>query len=174
MNMEQLAPRIHDRIHAITETPAYSRHKYTYDPELDLFRVKKTLPVGACFPFDFGFIPNTRAADGDPLDILVLTEERTFPGCLLECRALGIIEAEQEKGEDRIRNDRIVAVHAHATLYSDLSSVGDLGKHLVEQLEAFFTNYNRSEGKMFQAIRWSGVDRALRMIDKYSTGTFSK
>jgi inorganic pyrophosphatase len=97
-------------LNAIIETPKASRNKFKYHEEYGLFMFDKALPTGQSFPFDFGFLPSTIGEDGDPLDVLILTEEPTFTGCLVLARLLGVIEAEQtDKGETN-RNDRFIAV----------------------------------------------------------------
>ena len=91
----------------VIEVPKGSRNKYVYDDALGLFRLKKILPAGAVFPFDFGFIPSTIGGDGDPLDVLVLMDEPAFPGCLVPARIVGVIEADQTERDGTIhRNDR--------------------------------------------------------------------
>src|ERR1700751_3300977 len=99
-------------IQVVIETPKGSRNKYAFDPEKKIFKLKRVLPAGMAFPYDFGFIPSTKADDGDPVDVLVLMDEPAFPGCLLQCRVIGAIEGEQsdKKGNDKVRNDRIVAI----------------------------------------------------------------
>src|SRR5215213_9695961 len=102
-------------LHVIIETPKGSRNKFNYDEGLGVFRLGGVLPAGAVFPFDFGFVPSTLGGDGDPLDVLLLMDEPAFPGCLVEARLLGVVEAEQtERGGERTRNDRLVAVAAKA------------------------------------------------------------
>jgi hypothetical protein len=76
----------------IIETPKGSRNKYAFDPEERIFALKKVLPAGMAFPYDFGFVPSTRGGDGDPLDVLVLMDEPAFPGCKITCRVIGVIE----------------------------------------------------------------------------------
>src|SRR6204780_704813 len=80
---------------AIIETPKGCRNKFDYDPDSGLFKLGGLLPEGMMFPFDFGFIPSTLADDGDPFDVMVLMDEPAFPGCLLICRIVGIIQGEQ-------------------------------------------------------------------------------
>ncbi|GAC1446370.1 MAG: hypothetical protein NVSMB56_04410 [Pyrinomonadaceae bacterium] len=80
-----------DDLHTIIETPKNCRNKYTYNAELNLFDLRKVLPAGAVFPFDFGFVPSTLGEDGDPLDVLVLMDEPAFPGCLVKARHSRII-----------------------------------------------------------------------------------
>src|SRR5436190_11278322 len=101
-----------DIIHVVIETPKGSRNKYAFDPDERIFMLKKVLPVGMAFPYDFGFIPSTKADDGDPVDVLVLMDEPAFPGCLLNCRPIGIIEGEQHEKKRTERNDRVVAIEA--------------------------------------------------------------
>ena len=80
-------------LNVIIETPCGSRNKYSYDEERKLITLSGVLPAGAVFPFDFGFVPQTLGQDGDPLDVLVLMDEPVFPGCLVPCRLIGVIEA---------------------------------------------------------------------------------
>src|SRR5205807_404345 len=82
-------------LHVIIETPKGSRNKFKYDPEHGLFKLSGVLPLGAVFPYDFGFVPSTTGGDGDPLDVLVLMDEPAFAGCLVPGRLIGVIEAEQ-------------------------------------------------------------------------------
>src|SRR6202030_2361459 len=97
-------------LQVIVETPKGSRNKFSFDPEQEIFALKKVLPAGMVFPYDFGFLPKTIAPDGDPIDVLLLMDEPAFPGIAVRARLIGIIEGEQMDGKKRIRNDRLVAV----------------------------------------------------------------
>src|ERR1700674_5157605 len=99
-----------DTIQVIIETPKGSRNKYAFDPEQKIFQLMKVLPAGMAFPYDFGFIPSTLAEDGDPTDVLVLMDEPAFPGCLLKCRVVGVIEGQQGKKKKGECNDRVTAI----------------------------------------------------------------
>ena len=100
-------------LNAIVDTPKGSRNKFKYDPRSGLFKLSGTLPLGNSFPFDFGYVPSTAGEDGDPLDVLILMDEPAFPGCLLKCRPIGIIEGEQRKKKSgKERNDRVVAIES--------------------------------------------------------------
>jgi len=93
-----LSPRDEDDkqlFRVVVETPKGSRNKYAFDPDNRVFELKKVLPAGMAFPYDFGFLPSTKGGDGDPLDVLVLMDEPAFPGCVLKCRVIGVIEGEQ-------------------------------------------------------------------------------
>jgi inorganic pyrophosphatase len=154
-------------VHVIVETPQGSRHKFDYDPETEMFMLKKTLPGGTAFPLEMGFIPGTKGEDGDPLDVLVFSEQRCFPGCLIECRILGIIEAEQtEKNNKKERNDRILAVPACSHDFSNIRSIDDVEKDRIEDIVNFFKYYNKVEKKKFELLGLKGPKKALQLIKK--------
>jgi hypothetical protein len=112
-----------DRKGAVTvviETPRGSRNKYDYNPDYDCLELGKVLPEGMVFPYDFGFVPSTLADDGDPLDVLALLDAPVVPGCVVRTRPIGVIEAEQKaKGENWIRNDRLLMVAVMGRLTGD-------------------------------------------------------
>ena len=93
-----MMPRAHGLVVVVIETPSGSGNKLKFDPDLGVYRLDRTLPSGMTFPFDFGFIPRTMAEDGDPLDAIVLLDAPAFPGCVVETRLIGILEAEQQEG----------------------------------------------------------------------------
>lgn len=154
-----------EHIHVMIETPAGSRNKYVYDHDEGYFTISKILPAGTSFPLDFGFIPGTKAEDGDPLDVLVIMDVPGYPGTLLECRPVCVIEAEQkEKKKDWIRNDRIISVAIESLDYSDISCAKDINKHLLKELENFFKYYNKMEGKKFRVIGIKNRETAIHLI----------
>jgi inorganic pyrophosphatase len=166
-NPIRLAPRDEndgDLIQVIIETPKGSRNKYAFDPEQKVFELKKVLPAGMAFPYDFGFIPSTRAEDGDPTDVLVLMDEPAFPGCLLKCRPIGIIEAEQGKKDKSERNDRIIAIEQANHSYAHVKHIDDLGKKFVKELEEFFVNYHQLSGKEYRILDVKGSGEAGRRL----------
>jgi inorganic pyrophosphatase len=133
----------------IIETPKGSREKYKYDEERHLFRLLKTLSAGLSFPFDFGFIPGTNGEDGDPLDALVISEFNSFPGCVMDCRIIGCLKAEQSAKEKMIRNDRFLAIPEQTVVFENVLSIEDLPPTLLMEIESFFTTYMSLEGKDF-------------------------
>jgi inorganic pyrophosphatase len=151
-------------LQVIIETPKGSRNKYAFNPDQRIFELKKVLPVGMAFPYDFGFVPSTIAEDGDPVDVLVLMDEPAFTGCLLRCRLIGIIEGEQGKKKDCERNDRIVAVEEENHSYAHVKHIKDLGKKFVNELEAFFVNYHELSGKEYRILDVRGPKEAKRRI----------
>jgi inorganic pyrophosphatase len=151
-------------INAIIETPKGSRNKYAYDETTDLIKLKKALPAGMVFPFDFGFIPSTIAEDGDPMDILVLTDAPTFPGCLVESKVLGIIKVEQEEDGEKVRNDRVIAVQLQSRLYSSADNIDALPEGLVKEIVNFFASYNQLSEDHFKPLGNDGPEIAIKLI----------
>jgi inorganic pyrophosphatase len=167
MKYQRIPPLERKLINVVIETPRDSQNKFTYDPGLRVFKLKKTLPMGTTFPFDFGFIPNTQGADGDPLDVLVIMDQHAFPGCMVKCRALGILEAKQtEKNKKSTRNDRIVAVAECSVEYGNITDIKDLNKNMVEEIENFFIDYNKHEGRKFKPVKWCSANQAIKLVKK--------
>jgi inorganic pyrophosphatase len=152
MHFDRLEPVIDKgTIRVVIETPRGSRHKYAYQPEVG-FVLRKSLPEGMVFPFDFGFIPLTKGEDGDPLDVLVLADEPLFPGCVVACRLIGLIKAKEIQGKQTVRNDRFVAVAQASLEYEDIHQLADLPPRILKQTEQFFISYNQMEGKTFKVM----------------------
>ena len=148
----------------IVDTAKGSRNKFAWDEERELFQLSGVLPAGAVFPYDFGFIPNTRGEDGDALDVLILMDEPAFSGCLVECRLLGVIEAEQTEEDRTERNDRLIAVSAKSRTHGHLEKLDDLNRERVDEIEHFFVSYNAAKGKKFKPLARSGPDRARELV----------
>jgi len=151
-------------IQVVIETPKGSRNKYAFDQEQKVFMLNKVLPAGMVFPYSFGFIPSTKAEDGDPTDVLVLMNEPAFPGCVLKCRVVGIIEGVQGKGKEKERNDRIIGIEKNNHTFSHIKHFKDLGKKFVEELEEFFVNYHEHMGKKYKVLDVKGPSEARRRI----------
>src|SRR5579863_5635806 len=149
----------------IIETPKGSRNKYAYDLKERIFALRKVLPAGMAFPYDFGFVPSTIADDGDPLDVLVLMDEPAFPGCKLTCRPVGVIEGEQGEKKKPERNDRVVAVESGNHSYAHVKRIDDLGKSFEREIEEFFVNYHRLVGKKYRILAIKGPTAARRCVE---------
>lgn len=159
-----------DTISVIIETPAGSGQKFSYDPINGRMMLKKILPAGMVFPFDFGFLPGTKGGDNDPLDVVVISEFTTFPGCLVECRIIGSFIAHQTESKNSnkmIRNDRFVAIPIASLAYSKVTKFADLPKPLVAQLESFFLNYLRQEGKQLKIEKRISSTQAWKLIQQF-------
>ena len=153
-------------LNVVIDTPKGCRNKYAFDFDIRAYKLKTVLPHGAVFPFDFGSIPGTVAADGDPLDVLVLMDEPAFVGCLVKARLLGVIEAEQTEDGKTERNDRLIAVAAESHTHSSLKSLQKMDPTLIREIEHFFVSYNNVRGKHFKVKRRKGSAVAKRLIEK--------
>lgn len=163
--LSSLDERDKQLIRVVIETPKGSRNKYAFNADEKVFELKKVLPAGMAFPYDFGFIPSTVAEDGDPVDVLVLMDEPAFAGCILKCRVIGIIEGEQgtEKGTER--NDRVVAIEKDNHSFADIKQIDDLGKHFLRELEQFFVNYHELSGEKYRLLGAKGPAKAGKRIE---------
>jgi inorganic pyrophosphatase len=157
----------HDTITALIESPKGFNQKFDYDPKEGRFRLNKILPAGLVFPFDFGMIPGTKGEDGDPLDIIVIAESATFPGCLVDCRIIGALQAEQtERDGQTLRNDRFLGVPVVSQLFPDVNELDQLPESILNQLEHFFKNYNEQAGKTFKVTARLNAAKAAKLLDK--------
>lgn len=153
-------------LNAVIETPSGSRNKFKFDEKLGFFKLSGVLPEGMVFPHAFGFVPGTKAEDGDPEDILVIMDEPTFTGCVVPTRLVGVIEAEQTEDGKSDRNDRLVAVAAQSRDYSEIQDLNDLNQNMMKEIEQFFVNYNRERGKKFRVLGTRGPKQALKLLEK--------
>ena len=153
-------------LNAVIETPSGSRNKFKFDEKLGFFALSGVLPEGMVFPHAFGFVPSTKAEDGDPEDILVIMDEPTFTGCIVPTRLVGVIEAEQTEDGETERNDRLIAVAANSRDYSDVQKMDDLNKNMVKEIEQFFITYNKERGKKFRVLGTRGPKQAIKVLEK--------
>lgn len=151
---------------AIIETPKNRRNKFDYDPEFNLFALGGLLPEGMVFPYDFGFIPFTLGEDGDPLDIMVLMDEPVSVGCLVDVRIIGVIEAEQTRGDKTEVNDRLIGVTIQSQTYEKFASIEHVNAGVLTQVEEFFKSYNRLDGREFKVTAREGPGRALALLEE--------
>jgi inorganic pyrophosphatase len=149
-----------DRVHVIIETPAGSRSKYKFDEKLGIFRLSRVLPAGLVFPYDFGSVPGTRAADGDPLDVLVLGLPPTFPGCLITVRLIGVLRARQVEHGKSIRNDRLIGVGETPVNVSPVRALEDIEPGRLNDIAHFFETYNAAQGRTFKVTGRGGRQAA--------------
>jgi inorganic pyrophosphatase len=149
----------------IIESPKGGTQKYDYDPKSGYFKLNKILPAGMAFPFDFGFIPGTKGEDGDPLDVIVISEARGIQGSMVDCRIIGAIKAEQtERDGATMRNDRFLGIPQVSQLFSKVNSLKDLPENILRQLEVFFKNYNEQADKRFKVLKRLPAGPAGKLI----------
>jgi inorganic pyrophosphatase len=152
------------QVSVIIETPKGSRNKLKYDPVKRRYKLSKVMPQGMVFPYDFGFVPATKADDGDPLDVLVLTDDPLFPGCLVDCVLVGVIELEQtEEGETK-RNDRLIAVAQASLVYAGIKDLAHLNPTMRKQIAAFFVNYQKVRDVKVTILDCRGPDKAREIL----------
>lgn len=150
----------------IIDTPKGSRNKFEFSQEYGLFKLGGVLPQGAVFPYDFGFVPQTKGGDGDPLDVLLLMDDPAFTGCLVPARLIGVIEAEQVEGGKTQRNDRLIAVASNSRNHADIADLDALPGNTVDEIEHFFTSYNEAKGKQFTILGRHGPDHARSLLEQ--------
>jgi inorganic pyrophosphatase len=156
-----------ETVHVVVESPRGSTVKLKYDPTLEAFGLSRPLAEGLVYPYDWGFVPSTRASDGDPLDVMVVWDRPSFPGVVLRCRLLGVVAAEQNNKhhpERRERNDRLIAVPVEAPRQAAIERVDDLPVRLREELESFFLATVAFENKDLTFRGWSGVEAAYDLV----------
>lgn len=156
-----------NQIHAVIESPQGSRHKYVYNPESDFFELKKILPSGTSFPLDYGFIPHTLGEDGDPIDVMVISDAPLFPGCIVESRVVGVFMLKQkENGSKAVRNDVHLAVATASDNHSDIKDIDDINGSLLDEVAHFFKYFHEMEGKTFNILKKGNKSTSLDLLKK--------
>ncbi|CAN5686544.1 inorganic diphosphatase [soil metagenome] len=148
------------QIEAFIEIPRGSRNKYEYDEEAGKFKLDRVLYSSVHYPTDYGFIPETLAEDGDHLDILVLVEEPTFPGCIIPARPIGGLDMADEKGSDF----KVLAVPIGDPRFEQVRSLEDIGDHWLREIETFFDTYKILEPKQTEVLGWHSVEETRQVI----------
>ncbi len=155
-------------LRAVVESPRGSAVKLKYDPRLHLMTYGRPLPLGLRFPCEWGFVPGTCAEDGDPLDALVLSDAPTFPGIVIACRAIGVIEVEQDDRarRGRERNDRIIAVPVADKRSEPLQRYADVPPRTRAELEAFLLAAVQFQNKHVVIVGHAGPDEACALVKR--------
>jgi inorganic pyrophosphatase len=149
-------------VKVIVEIPKGSRNKYEYDPESDRMKLNRVLSSAVHYPADYGFAEGTRAEDGDEVDILVLLEEPTFPGCLIEAKPIGYLEMHDEKGGD----NKVLAVPLNDPRWGHIKDLYELPPSLLDEIENFFLTYKRLESKEVTSNGWYNSRKAFEYLIK--------
>ncbi len=149
-----------DRYLAVIEAAAGSRNKCKFEPAYGALVLHSVLPLGYSFPYAFGFLPSTRAEDGDPIDVLVLLDEPVPPGTVVPARLVGILEAEQTEDGETLRNDRLLAVADKSECYGEVHKLKDVAADVLKRIEQFFIFYHGEKHVEFRPLGWHGADAA--------------
>jgi len=158
-----VGPNAPEIFNTIIEIPRGSTNKYEYDLETGYFKLDRVLYSPLFYPFDYGFIPNTKYIDGDPIDVLVMVSHPTFSGCLVEARAIGVLEMRDEKGPD----EKILCVATHDPRYGYRRHYNEVNPHTLKEVMHFFEVYKDLEDKNVDVVGWHGPELATEIIMKY-------
>lgn len=149
-------------LNVLIEIPGGSKNKYEFDKELGAFALDRVLYASVQYPFDYGFVPNTLADDGDPLDGIVMMDQPTFPGCVIAARPIGMLE--MVDGGDR--DEKILCVPAKDPRYNEVKSLKDVAPHRLDEIAEFFRTYKNLEKKVTEILGWQDVDKVAALVDK--------
>lgn len=152
-----------EEINAVVEIPRGSSNKYEYDKDLGVFRLDRPLYSPLFYPFDYGWIPQTLASDGDPLDVLVIGSHPTFPGCVVTCRPLGVLLMRDDKGGD----EKILARVSRDPRYHGVRRLAHISEHILREVEHFFEVYKTLEEKQVMIDGWRDVEVAQELITQF-------
>jgi inorganic pyrophosphatase len=165
VRLDQLPALDKDRnLRVVVESPRGATVKLKYEPSLNAFKVKRSLPQGLAYPFDWGFVPGTLGADGDPVDALVLHATGTYPGVVMDCRALGVVHVTQKKPSGRIANPRVIVVPIWFKLPD--GDVGGLSEQFKQEIESFFATAGYFAGAEPRIEGWQSADEAMSHVTK--------
>lgn len=151
-----------DEVNAVIEIPRGQTNKYEYDKQLHVFRLDRNLYSPVHYPGDYGFIPSTLSLDGDPLDVLVLVDAPSFPGCLMTVRPIGMLEMVDQGKED----EKILAVGTNNPLFDNVHDYAKLYPHLLLEIEHFFSMYKELEAKTTKIVGWQDAARARATVSE--------
>ena len=149
-----------DKINVVVEIPSGSKNKYEYDKKLNMFKLDRVLYSSVFYPGDYGFIPRTHCDDGDPLDVIVLVNTPTYPGILIECRPIAMLEM-IDGGE---QDNKILAVPVDDPRFDNIKDLKDVSPHVIKEVAEFFRTYKNLQDKEVQIKEWYGVDKAKQEI----------
>jgi inorganic pyrophosphatase len=152
---------LREPIEVVVEIPSGSRNKYEYDHAQHRFVLDRILYSSVHYPCDYGFIEGSLADDGDPLDVLIVISEPTFPGCVVRARPVGVLDMSDDKGHDY----KVLAVAHDDPRWDETGTLQDLSPHRLREIENFFDTYKALEGRETDVTGWLGVDDAWRIID---------
>jgi inorganic pyrophosphatase len=154
----------------VVESPRHSTLKYEYDPRLDAITVARELPLGVAYPFDWGFVPGTRAEDGDPIDALALHATATHPSVVLPCAPLGVITVRERRNRSWIANDRLVLRPAWQGCTPAVDRIARLPRQTIRELEQFFVSAAFFTGKRMTVTGWRGPRAATALVRRGTEG----
>jgi inorganic pyrophosphatase len=153
-------PECPEIVRMIVEIPKGSGNKYEYDRGLGVFRLDRALYSPMHYPGDYGFIPGTLAEDGDPMDVLVLVDQPSFPGCLIEVRPVAVLNMV----DSTMRDHKIISVPTRNPRYDQIHTLDQIFPHIRREIEHFFAIYKELEGKITEMRGWGDPREARKVI----------
>lgn len=148
-------------INVLIEIPAGSKNKYEFDKDMQALALDRVLYASVHYPYDYGFVPNTLADDGDPLDGMVIMDQPTFPGCVIAARPIGMLE--MIDGGDR--DEKILCVPDKDPRYVNVKSLADIDPHRLDEIAEFFRTYKNLEKKVTEILGWKDVDQVAPLVE---------
>jgi len=149
-------------LNVIIEIPAGSKNKYEFDKDLNAFALDRVLYASVQYPYDYGFVPNTLAEDGDAMDGMVIMDQPTFPGCVIAARPIGMLI--MIDGGDR--DEKLLCVPVKDPRYANVKSLDDIAPHRLEEIAEFFRTYKNLEKKVTEIQGWQNVDAVEVFVNK--------
>jgi inorganic pyrophosphatase len=149
-------------INVLIEIPAGSKNKYEFDKDLNAFALDRVLYASVHYPYDYGFVPNTLADDGDPLDGMVIMDQPTFPGCVIAARPIGMLE--MIDGGDR--DEKILCIPDKDPRYVQIKSLRDIASHRLDEIEEFFRTYKNLEKKVTEILGWKDIEYVMPLVEQ--------
>ncbi|MEM9276149.1 MAG: inorganic diphosphatase [Cyanobacteria bacterium P01_F01_bin.143] len=149
-------------VNVLIEIPAGSKNKYEFDKDLNAFALDRVLYASVQYPYDYGFIPNTLADDGDPLDGMVIMDQPTFPGCVIAARPIGMLGMVDGGDND----EKILCVPDKDPRYANVTSLKDIAQHRLDEIAEFFRTYKNLEKKVTEITGWDDVDKVKPLVEK--------
>jgi inorganic pyrophosphatase len=155
-----IRPDYPDKIDVIIEIPRGSHSKFEYDENLGLIRLDRVLHSSVVYPTDYGFVPSTRSEDGDHVDVLLLTTDPLFPGCVVTARPIGVADMEDEAGKDW----KILAVAEKDPRFAGINDLKNVDKHTLDEIKNFFEVYKQLENKKVTFSGWHNKNKAIEVL----------
>lgn len=164
MDISRIPPWTDDgNVHVVVEIPRGSMNKYEYDKDLGIVKLDRVLYSAVHYPTEYGFVPRTRSGDGELQDAMILVEQPTFPGCLVETRLIGMLTIEHSGGMPERKLLGVPVMEPRSAEYRDIA---DVPEHLLKEVSNFFDVFKDLQESQVRAREWEGADAARRALDE--------
>ena len=164
MDITRIPPRSSDgHVYVLVEIPTGSRNKYEYDKELGVIKLDRPLYSAVHYPTEYGFVPCTRGTDRELLDAMVMVDQTTFPGCLVEVRLIGVLTITHTSG---MPEQKVLGVPVSEPRFEELQDVSNVPEHMLKEIEHFFDVFKQLQGSDLGVLGWEGADKAQEVLDE--------